>query len=99
MEARYFPTNLAAPERWRRLQPARRGIRIVNAVEIVDGMFSQWGIFFTVPERRDFAVSAPGVAVPVKLGVAADGRSAARRATGAKWTFRKGPFFSREQRR
>jgi hypothetical protein len=66
-------------------------------------MFSQWGIFFTVPARRDFALSAPGIALPVKLDAATEAalgaRSAARRTIGTKWTFRKGPFFSREQRR
>jgi hypothetical protein len=39
----------------------------------------------------------------VKLDAATEAalgaRSAARRTIGTKWTFRKGPFFSREQRR
>ena len=73
----------------------------MNAAQIGDGNFSQSGIFFLPCERRVAAVG--GVTLPVMVEAAGDRRPSsgpiARRVTGAKWTFRKGPFFSREQRR
>ena len=73
----------------------------MNAAQIGDGKVSQSGIFFLPQERRVAAVG--GVSLPVLVELAGDRRLGsgpiARRVTGAKWTFRKGPFFSREQRR
>ena len=67
----------------------------------MDGMFSHPGIFFMAEEQRLVAVFPHGAALPLKVEPRAwrDTSPVARRASGAKWTFRKGPFFSREQRR
>jgi len=74
----------------------------VNAVSIGDGIFSQSGIFFLPEERRVVAVFPHGATLPLKVDPGAGrrfGAGIAKRVTGAKWTFRKGPFFSREHRR
>ena len=74
----------------------------MNAAITGDGIFSQSGIFFLPEERRVVAVFPYGATLPLNVDPGAGrraGAAIARRVAGAKWTFRKGPFFSLEQRR
>ena len=66
-------------------------------------MFSHPGIFFLPEDHRLVAVFPYGAALPLKVEPDSarrqPGAAVVRRTRGAKWTFRKGPFFSREHRR